>query len=84
MQRQCKRVRSQTCLSILQRVQPAFARSAKVQFLLRIIANCCQLNETKLMFSFEKYVIIRQIAIFFIDLARYMKFLSYFCVNKTH
>lgn len=32
----------------------------------------------------KKYVIIRQIAIFFIDLARYIKFLSYFCVNKTH
>ena len=34
MQRQCKRVRCQTCLSISQRVQPAFARSAKVRFFL--------------------------------------------------
>ena len=48
MQRQCKRVRCQTCLSISQRGQPAFARSAKVRFFLRIIANCCQLNALRL------------------------------------
>lgn len=28
--------------------------------------------------------IIRQIAIFFIDLADYIKYLFYFCVNKSH
>ena len=33
-------------LSISQRVLPAFALRTKVQFLLRIIANCCQLNTT--------------------------------------
>ena len=41
-------MRCQTCLSILQRVQPAFARSAKVRFFCRIIANCCQLNALRL------------------------------------
>ena len=31
-----------------------------------------------------KMLIIRQIAIFFIDLADYVKYLFYFCVNKSH
>ena len=46
--------------------------------------NIDEKNTNHIISPFPKYVIIRQIAIFFIDLARYIKFLSYFCVNKTH
>lgn len=35
-------------------------------------------------FCGEKPIIIRQIVLFFADLADYVEYLFYFCVNKTH